>query len=296
MYSLKSIGIIALVVAAMTILFSSGPFSNEMNDKKGNKNMQTLGYKLFGSGKEKVLVLHNWFCDSSSYDPLLPYLDTEKFTYALVDLRGYGLSKELPGEHSVKEASRDAIAVVDSLSWEQFHIVGHSMSGMIAQKIAAENSSRVKSVVAITPVPASGSPKPQELMAFLEMAAQDNDNNAVDCMHLLTGRRLSDGTIKKMVQDWRSCSKAEARVGYLHMFSDTDFSNEVNGLQTPILVIYGEYDFEGKAAEEAIKNTFLKWYPNAHMECCEGAGHFPTQETPIYLAGRIENFLSSHSE
>ncbi len=264
--------------------------------KKGIKIWKCPGYKLFGTGKEKVLVLHNWFCDSSSYDPLLPYLDTEKFTYLLMDLRGYGSSKELAGEYSVREASRDAIALVDSLSWDQFHIVGHSMSGMIAQKIAVDNSSRVKSVVAITPVPASGSPKPAELMDFLEKAALDNDDNAALCMHLLTGRRLSDCAVKKMVTDWRSCSKAEARTQYLHMFSNTDFSDEVNGLQTPMLVIYGEYDFEGRGAEEAIGSTFLKWYPNAQMECCEGAGHFPTQETPIYLAGRIENFISGHSK
>ncbi len=49
-----------------------------------------IGYKLIGTGTEKVLALHNWFCDSTSYDPVLPYLDTEKYTYLFMDARGYG--------------------------------------------------------------------------------------------------------------------------------------------------------------------------------------------------------------
>lgn len=80
------------------------------------------------------------------------------------------------------------------------------------------------------------------------------------------------------------------------MFSNTDFSSAVNGLQTPMLVIYGECDIEGVEAETSIRNTFLKWYPNAKMLCYKGSGHFPTQETPMYLASSIEKFLLDHCE
>lgn len=256
--------------------------------------MELMGHRSIGSGKEKVLLLHNWFYDSSSYDPLLPYLDTEVFTYVLMDLRGYGRSKELLGVYSVEEACQDAIALANSLSWDQFHVVGHSMSGMIAQKIAVDHSSRIKSVIAITPVPACGAPSPKELMSFLEESAKNSDENAIECVHLLTGRRLSSFVVKNMVKSWRSCSTSQARIGYLHMFSNTDFSSSANGLQTPMLVIYGEYDIEGAQAETSIRNTFFKWYPNVQMECCKGSGHFPTQETPMYLASSIEKFILDH--
>ena len=286
--------VIRFFVFATIVLFSHGLCSDEIINRSENQHMKLAGHKLIGSGKEKVLVLHNWFCDSSSYDPLLPYLDIEKFTYLFMDLRGYGRSKDLQGEYSVQEASQDAVALVNSLSWNQFHIVGHSMSGMIAQKIALDNSTRVKSVVAITPVPACGSPKPVEIMNFLEEAALSNDDNAIECANLLTGRRFSNFVARNMVSHWRSCSSSKARIEYLHMFSNTDFSSSANGLQTPMLVIYGEFDIEGIEAEASIRNTFLKWYPNAKMECCKGSGHFPTQETPIYLASIIEKFLSDH--
>jgi pimeloyl-ACP methyl ester carboxylesterase len=251
-----------------------------------------IGYKIFGSGYEKVLVMHNWFGDSSSYELMLPHLDAKRFTYLFMDLRGYGLSKSIHGKYTVEEASKDALNLIHSLGWKHFHVVGHSMSGMIAQKIGLDASSMVKSIVAITPVPACGTPKPPELMAFLEDAALSNDEKAIECVHLLTRHQHSDEFVRKIVNSWRKCSTPEARIAYLHMFSNTDFSDSVKRLKTPMLVIYGEYDFEDE--EALMRRTFLEWYPNAQLECCKNAGHFPMLEAPVPLAGTIEKFLCSY--
>lgn len=256
--------------------------------------MELIGHKIIGSGKNNVLVMHNWIQDSTfCYGPLLPYLDTDNFKYLFADLRGYGHSKDMPGSFNVQEASKDAINLADNLSWDKFHIIGHSMSGMIAQKIAVDNRLRIKSVVAITPVPACGSPGPKELMNFLENAARKDDEKAMECIHLLTGHRYSNLFAKKMVHEWRHCSTKEARINYLNMFSYTDFSESAKGLDTPMLILYGEYDAEG--SETMMRETFLKWYPKAHMECCRGAGHFPMLETPVFLASSIEKFLMKSS-
>ena len=255
--------------------------------------MALIAHKQIGSGKEKVLVLHNWMGDSTSYDPMLPYLDTDAYTYVFVDLRGYGRSKEIQGAYSVEEASTDAMKLIDSLSWNKFHLVGHSMSGMIVQKIAVDNPSRVKSVVAITPVPACGSPGPKEMMDFLKSVALNDDEAAIQCVNTLTSNRYTRAFAKKMVADLRQWSTSAARLGYLNMFSYTDFSESAKGLSTPILVLHGEYDFEG--SEAFMRNTFLQWYPNAQLECCKTSGHYPMIETPVALVAAIEKFLAAHS-
>lgn len=255
--------------------------------------MELIAHKQIGSGKEKVLVMHNWMGDSTSYDSMLPYLDRDEFTYVFVDLRGYGRSKEMKGTYSVEEASQDAIKLIDSLAWDKFHLIGHSMSGMIVQKIAVENPSRVKSIIAITPVPACGSPAPKELMNFFESAALNNDEAAMQCVNTLTSNRYTKTFAKNMVASLRQGSTSEARLGYLNMFSHTDFSESVKGLRTPLLVLFGEYDFEG--SEAFMRNTFLKWYPNALLECCKSSGHYPMIETPVALVAIIEKFLSVHS-
>lgn len=258
------------------------------------QNMELIAHKQIGSGKEKVLVMHHWMGDSTSYDSMIPYLDTNGYTYVFVDLRGYGRSKEMKGIYSVEEASKDAIKLIDSLGWNKFHLIGHSMSGMIVQKIAAENPSRVKSVVAITPVPACGSPGPKEMVDFFESAALNNDEAAMECVNTLTSNRYTKAFAKKMVLDNRQWSTSEARLGYMKMFFYTDFSAAVKGLQTPILVLIGEHDFEG--SEAFMRSTFLEWYPNAQLECCKASGHYPMIETPIALVATIEKFLSSYSD
>lgn len=255
--------------------------------------MEFIAHKQIGSGKEKILVLHHWMGDSTSYDSMLPFLNTDDYTYIFVDLRGYGRSKEMRGTYSVEEASTDAIKLINSLGWNKFHLIGHSMSGMIVQKIAVDNPSRVKSVVAITPVPACGSAGPKEMMDFLESAALNNDGAAMECVNTLTSNRYTKAFAKKMVTDIRQWSVGEARLGYMNMFLHTDFSESVKGLRTPILVLIGEHDFEG--SEAFMRNTFLKWYPNAQLECCKASGHYPMIETPLALVATIENFLSAHS-
>lgn len=255
---------------------------------------EMIAHKQVGSGKEKVLVMHNWMGDSSSYDFMLPYLNTEQFTYVFVDVRGYGQSKEMKGAYTVEEASGDVLKLINFLGWDKFHLVGHSMSGMIVQKIAVDNPARVKSIVAITPVPASGSPVPKEMRDFFESAALDNDDAAKECINILTSHRYTKAFANKMVADNRKQSTPEARLGYLNMFSTTDFSEGVKGLATPILVLIGEHDFEG--SEAFMQNTFMKWYPNAKLEWCKGAGHYPMIETPIALVATIEKFIACHHE
>jgi len=255
--------------------------------------MKYIAHKKIGSGKEKVFVMHHWFGDSTSYNSILPYLNTDEYTYVFVDLRGYGQSKDMQGAYSVEEASNDAMELINSLGWDKFHLIGHSMSGMIVQKIAVNNPTKVKSIVAITPVPACGSPVSKEMKDFFKSAALNNDEAAIECVNILTSNRYSKSFARKMVKDNRQWSTSEARLGFMNMFLHTDFSESVKGLPTPILILYGEHDFEG--SEAYLRNTFLQWYPNAQLECCKASGHYPMIETPVGLVTAIEKFLSIHS-
>src|ERR1700722_10233153 len=173
--------------------------STQILNSSENQDMEFIAHKQIGSGKEKVLVMHSWTGDSTSYDFMLPYLNTDDYTYVFVDLRGYGSSKEMQGTYSVEEASSDAIKLIDLLGWDEFHLIGHSMSGMIVQKIAVDNPSRVKSVVAITPIPACGTPGPKEIMDFFAGIAIDKDEAAMEFVNKLTRNRYTKIFAKKMI-------------------------------------------------------------------------------------------------
>ncbi len=254
-----------------------------------------LAHHILGRGQEPVIVLHDWFCDSTSYDILHPFLDTSAYQFCFPDLRGYGRSKSLQGMCTVDEAANDIFALANHLGYDRFHLIGHSMSGMIAQYMNVINQERIRSIIAITPVPACGSPVPEDVLTFLEDGARQNNETARQMIHFMSGMRHNDLFANYKVRLWRQCSHEEARIAYLHMFSQTDFSSKMKGLQTPYCIVVGAHDAEAYQ-ENTLKSTLGQWLPQAKwikLNC----GHYPMIETPVDLADVIHKFLESqHSD
>jgi len=252
---------------------------------------KTIAYTLQGSGAEPVLVLHDWNGDHGNYDPILPYLDGAAFTYAFVDLRGYGKSRDIEGAYTVDEISRDCIAVADALGWQRFHVLGHSMTGMATQRIAADAPARVKSAIAVCPMSAAGSPAPDEALRFFETTTHDDD--AFRRLIKFVSGNLSEQWVDAKLRQNRSSVSPACRAGYLRMFSRSNFVEDVRGLATPFLVVVGSHD--PGIDEAAMKATFLAWHPNAELAVIPNCGHYPMQECPPYFAMLIEKFLREHS-
>jgi len=252
----------------------------------------TIGHRLVGGGAQRVIVLHGWLGDSTVFDPMLPSLDVDRFRYAFPDYRGYGTSRHLPGEHSLAEIARDAVDLADHLGWERFHVVGHSMGGSAAQRLAVDAATRVASVACITPVPASGVPMEPEQLALFEGAA-DQDANRRAIIDFSTGQRLPSAWLDHMVRECRARTTRDAFAEYFRAWSGTNFVAESQGLKTPMLVAVGEHDLA--LTKEVMQATFLAWYPNAVLEVIRNAGHYPMQEVPVYLAGLIEQFFLRHA-
>ncbi len=82
-----------------------------------------------GSGEHRVIALHGCFGSAQGWGPLPDYLDKLTFSYAFPDLRGYGSRRDVAGDFTMPEAAADALALAGELGWDQFSLVGHSMSG-----------------------------------------------------------------------------------------------------------------------------------------------------------------------
>ena len=252
----------------------------------------TIGHTQHGSGPECVLAMHDWAGDHTTYEPTLPYLDTSAFTYAFVDLRGYGKSRAMAGDYTVAEIAGDCLAVADELGWQRFHVIGHSMTGMVTQRMALDAPSRVKSAIAVCAVSAAGSPMDEDSWGFFASTTEDDDAFRM-LMKTVTGG-LSDQWAEVKLRQNRETSAPECRMGYLNMFSKTDFADEVQDLDTPYLVVVGEHDYEG-LNEAAMKKTFLVMHPDAELVVIPNCGHYPMQECPPFFAAVIEDFLRKHA-
>lgn len=251
-----------------------------------------LHFDLHGDGPEHVLVLHDWNGDSTNYDPMRTYLDASRFTYAFVDLRGYGGSRQLRGAYDVGEISADCRNVADALGWERFHVIGHSMTGMATQRIALDAPGRVRSAVAICPISAAGSKLDSATREFFASTTHD-DGRFIALLRYMSGGLSARWEAVKLRQCRERVDPA-CRDGYLRMLVSTDFAAEVRGLPTPWLVVIGQHD-QG-LGRETMQDTFLAWHPRARLVELAGVGHYPMQECPPRLATVIEEFFRGLSE
>jgi pimeloyl-ACP methyl ester carboxylesterase len=112
-----------------------------------------------GSGPP-LLLLHGYPQTSACWRKVAPGL-AERFTVVAADLRGYGQSSKPPGggrqENYAKRAmAGDQVALMRSLGFERFRLVGHDRGGRVAHRLALDHPHAVErlSVLDICPTAA----------------------------------------------------------------------------------------------------------------------------------------------
>lgn len=248
-----------------------------------------LPHDVHGSGPHRVVALHGWFGDRSSFQKVQPYLDGDAFTYVFPDYRGYGEARDLTGEYSLAEIAGDVIALADKLGWEDFSLIGHSMGGAAMQRVMLDAPGRVRKLVGISPVAASGVPFDDQSWALFS-GAPDEPGNRRAIIDFTTGNRLPARWLDEMVENSLNNSAVPAFRAYLEAWGHADFAAEVAGNATSVLVLAGEHD--PALSADYMRGSWLESYPNAELSTLANAGHYANEETPLALVATIEGFLT----
>jgi pimeloyl-ACP methyl ester carboxylesterase len=243
-----------------------------------------------GSGDHHVLAVHGWFGSARGWGSLPDWLDRSAYTWAFMDLRGYGDRRDVPGVYSIEEAAADAIAVADELGWDRFSLVGHSMGAKIGHQVLLQAPDRVRKLVALNAVPATEVPFDEQGWALFYGAAGNAGNRAA-IIDFSTGNKLTRTFINHVVQQSLDNSTEEAFAAWLQAWAKTDLSAQVKtDTSTPVKLIVGVNDPAMSA--DVMEQTWRVFFPNAEMTILPDAGHYPMFESPVVLATSIEEFLA----
>ncbi|WFB09787.1 alpha/beta hydrolase [Streptomyces sp. LX-29] len=247
-------------------------------------------YEVVGDGPHPVIAVHGWFSDRAAYAAVLPHVDRRAFTYVLPDLRGYGEARDIAGAYTTREAGQDLLALADHLGWDRFSLLGHSMGASVAQRVVAAAPQRVRRLVGVAPVPASGVPFDGDQWELFVGAAERPENRRT-IIDLTTGSRHPDAWLDLMVRHSLDNSDAKALRAWLDSWAREDFHSEIEGVTVPVRVVVGAYD--PALTAEVMRRTWLRWYIDAELVELPCAGHYPADETPLELVRAIEDFLTA---
>ena len=92
-------------------------------------------YELHGSG-EPLILIAGYTCDHSFWSPILKGL-SKYFRVLIFDNRGVGQTTDKAKSLSAQLMARDVMSLAKKLKLEKPHIIGQSMGGTIAQRVAS---------------------------------------------------------------------------------------------------------------------------------------------------------------
>ena len=293
---LKGFGLTATAAIATTPAFAQGASSAASTSSSPWPSAQLatasrLGHCRIGNGPVVCVVLHEWLGDHVNWEPVLPYLDPTRHTIVFMDLRGYGWSRGMSGGCTLDEAAADVLRTADELAIPRFHLVGHSMSGLVAQRIALQAGDRIRSVTLFSPVPPTGFRADEAALKALN-AVIDEDEAAGRAITARTSSRYGAGWLRRKLAIAREASTVEAKRGYLTMFTTSAITGETHGLAASMHVVTGALDIPFYRGEP-LRSAFALAYPRVTFEIIDDAGHYSMLETPVRVASIIEKQMAA---
>ncbi len=105
-------------------------------------------YEILGHA-EPLLLIHGLGVTCRSWDAVATELAGD-FSLIMPDNRGVGRSTPKRPPHTLADLTSDLIELLDYLQIERAHVMGISLGGIIAQKLAVDHPSRIDRLVLVS--------------------------------------------------------------------------------------------------------------------------------------------------
>lgn len=242
----------------------------------------------YGHGAKKLIGLHGWFGDETTFSPLESSLDPDLFECAWLAHRGYGRSLGIPGRYDMREMAQDTIDVADRLGWSTFSLIGHSMGGKAVQVVAAEAPARVEQIIGLAPVGAGPVPMDPMTRELFARAVEERQARFA-IVDYSTANRLSPAWVESLVSGSFERSTKQAFAAYFHSWADDDLSSVIVDSDSDVLVLVGADD--PVITSSFCEAGFADRYSRLSIKQLNNSGHYPADELPLVCGAEVARFL-----
>ncbi|EJM21786.1 putative hydrolase or acyltransferase of alpha/beta superfamily [Pseudomonas sp. GM18] len=254
-------------------------------------HVKTRGARIYvnesGSGEPALLFLHYYGGSSRTWDGVIRDLDSQYRSIAM-DHRGWGESDAPEQGYTLGDLANDVQDVIETLNLDRYVIVGHSMSGKVAQLFASGQPSGLQGLILVSPSPPSPmnfSPEQRAEMARI-YDTRESISWALD--NVLTAKSLTPELYEQVIVDsLRGAPQAKAAWPLGGMVED--ITADVLSINVPVLVIAGELDQVDPPA--TLQSELLPRIAGARMQVLPGTGHLSPLENPNEVAAATHEFM-----
>jgi pimeloyl-ACP methyl ester carboxylesterase len=252
-----------------------------------------LRIRVHGDGPP-LLLINGLGANVATWTPLIDRLP--EFKVISFDAPGTGLSQTPSVPYKVAKIVEVARRVLDAAGVERADVLGYSLGGSVAQRLAYEEPQRVRRLVLVSSSCGIGG-IPGSLRALL--AVSTPARHYAKTAHRVTMRVVdlapaekASRPIRDEVKDWHH-EAAPSLLGYaLQMTAFTTFHSLpwLHDVVQPTLVMSGTEDRLMPMANSAVLAAYLG---NARLHLVEGWGHYLLHDAASGAAATVADFLAA---
>ena len=223
--------------------------------------------------REPLLLLHAAMGSSSRWYAMVPAL-ARQYPVIRPDMRGHGAS-DVPSPalpFSLDRLVADVVELLDHLGLERVHVLGNSAGGYIAQRLAIEHPSRVKSLVLYCSTPGL---KHSHASTWLPQIAQ---KGLRAFLAETIDERFEMARVEPAFVEWFLDKAANNDDAFIQKFVGTMagiyFMDDVKRIQCPTLIVAPGAEPIGHASsygemQQQISGSELISYEHARHNICD---------------------------
>jgi len=253
------------------------------------KDGTEIFYKDWGARDAQPIVFHHgWPLSADDWDNQMLFFLGRGFRVIAHDRRGHGRSTQTSSGHEMDTYAADVAALAEALDLKNAFHVGHSTGGgEVVHYVARAKPGRVGKAVIVGAVPpvmvkSDKNPGGLPIDVFDGLRSALVANRAQFFIDVPTGpfygfnrpgAEVSQGLIDNW---WRQGMMGGAKAHYdgIKAFSETDFTEDLQVLDVPTLILHGDddqvvpIDASARLSARLIKGATLKVYRGgAHGVC-----------------------------